>query len=139
MVQFIALLTILNMAAPSQKEYNNKLADTEWKVNTSPFEYEAKADYVLTKKSDEVFDWGYSISFTESTFHSSYSAPCGNDCFTSVSGSYTYVQANTIEVTVERINRSGFCSEKSEENLKRTSRYEVNLDRDQITLSSLAN
>jgi hypothetical protein len=88
-----------------------------FKSNGSCFEVEDKTQYEVYEYEKEVntFDWGHFISFTDDSFSTSYSAPCGNDCFTSVSGTYKYVSANKIEVYVASISRSGFCQEKSEE------------------------
>ena len=68
-----------------------KLANTTWKVNGSCLESEDQLRFSITpylETKDFSSGWGYSISFTEKTFSTSYSAPCGNDCFTSVSGTY---------------------------------------------------
>jgi len=106
----------------------NVLANTNWKVDRVPFENNEQKNYTLSTKSvDDNFDahWGHFISFTEKTFTSSYSAPCGNDCFTSVSGEYSFVARMTIKVKVISIVRIGFCSEKSETLNKDYGNYEL--------------
>lgn len=94
-----------------------KLTDTRWKSNPHCFADEGIDTYHLYPTVDTLgyFDWGNFISFTDKTFSTDYSAPCGNDCFTSVTGTYKFVGVNRIKVYVENISRSGFCSAKSEE------------------------
>lgn len=94
----------------------NVLLNTRWKVDGVPFETADRETYRLDSIAGDNYDWhwGHFISFNENTFTSSYSAPCGNDCFTSVSGEYFFVAAMTIKVKVMTIDRHGFCSEKSE-------------------------
>jgi len=93
-----------------------KLANTTWKVNGSCLESEDQLRFSITpylETKDFSSGWGYSISFTEKTFSTSYSAPCGNDCFTSVSGTYELTD-NEILFCVKNISRNGFCSQESE-------------------------
>lgn len=93
----------------------NVLADTHWKIDGIPFETKERETYHLTPLSDEQFQWGNFIHFEQNTFSSHYSAPCGMDCFTSVTGEYFFVNALTIMVKVISINRNGFCEKESEE------------------------
>ena len=58
--------------------------------------------------------WGTFISFDENNFQSSYSAQCGNDCFTSTIGTYKILEDNKVEFFIEKITRRGFCSEETE-------------------------
>lgn len=94
----------------------NVLENTQWKVDGIPFENSDTETYRLDSIAGDNWEWhwGHFISFNENTFTSSYSAPCGNDCFTSVSGEYWFVARMTIKVKVLAIDRGGFCSEKSE-------------------------
>ena len=106
----------------------NILANTNWKVDDVPFENKEQKIYTLSAISEtDSYDahWGHFISFTEKTFTSSYSAPCGNDCFTSVSGEYLFVAIMTIKIKVSSIQRNGFCSEKSETLNKDYGNYEL--------------
>lgn len=95
----------------------NILLNTRWKVDGVPFETIDREKYSLSAIADDSYNfrWGHFISFNENTFTSSYSAPCGNDCFTSVSGGYWFVADLTIKVKVMAIQRNGFCSKDSEE------------------------
>jgi hypothetical protein len=98
-------------------KYTNYLMGTTWKTNGVPFENRDQESYSLTAKGDgnSIMDqWGHSIYFDTLTFSSSYSAPCGNDCFTSVHGTYLFTAENRIRVKIKSIDRHGFCDKKSE-------------------------
>jgi len=90
---------------------HNFLAQTKWKVNQSPFEYEKIKAYKLT-----CFDlnnyhdrWGYFIHFDDSAFNSNYSAECRYDCFTTVKGNYWFIEPFTIRIRVLSIHKTGIC------------------------------
>ncbi|MBD3636134.1 MAG: hypothetical protein HUJ25_02235 [Crocinitomicaceae bacterium] len=92
-----------------------QLEGTTWKSNIHCFTSEDVASYTLFPKNDSVyFDWGNFISFTKTGFTTSYSAPCGVDCFTNVTGTYEFIGGNKIRVFVKSISRNGFCQEESE-------------------------
>lgn len=93
----------------------NVLSGTTWQIDGVPFETDERDMYALTSLANEdQFHWGHKITFEDSTFTSSYSAPCGVDCFSNVFGSYFFTAAHQISVTVERIDRHGFCQKQSE-------------------------
>lgn len=94
----------INLAGKTYKSSYNVFSDvdrTEYNLEA----FEANLD---------VYAWGNFISFEEKTFSTSYSAPCGNDCFTYVNGTYKFIGGDRIQVYVETISRSGFCQEESE-------------------------
>lgn len=104
----------------------NQLENTSWKVDAIPFENTERESYTLTETDEDLdWHWGNFIKFEENTFSSWYSAPCGNDCFTSVYGEYSFVDAHVIEIKVIKIERYGFCSEKSEEINKNYGQYKL--------------
>ena len=104
----------------------NILANTVWKVDGVPFETKEREEYFLQPIEGEVqFSWGHSISFSDNTFSSSYSAPCGNDCFTSVYGEYQFVDAYVLIVKIINIDRGPFCSKKSESLNQNYGRYRL--------------
>ena len=120
-ILFFFVLTVGNYLVAQTTVRNaskteNVLANTRWKVDGIPFETTDKETYRLDSISGDNWEWnwGHFIYFNENTFTSTYSAPCGNDCFTSVSGEYWFVSRMTIKVKVIAIERNGFCSEKSE-------------------------
>ena len=108
---------VVNAQDQAKKLQKIELTNTSWQTNVSCFEQQTTDQYELYTydRQLDVQLWGYFIHFTDSTFSTSYSAPCGNDCFTSVNGSYEYVKGNQIKVFVLDIHRNGFCSAKSEE------------------------
>lgn len=69
----------------------------------------------VVKPSKNIQDrWGTFIHFEEGTFYTSYSAQCGNDCFQSTIGTFKLLDNNQIEFFVEKITRSGYCSQGTE-------------------------
>lgn len=118
-VVFFAALMLVNANAQNGTRRlaatNNILENTTWKVDGVPFETKEREEYSLQAIVEESqFNWGHSISFAEKTFTSSYSAPCGNDCFTNVYGEYQFVDAYLISIKIIKIDRGPFCSQKSE-------------------------
>lgn len=60
--------------------------------------------------SKEKFEYGNSIIFNpDGTFSSAYSAPCGNDCFTSSTGVYKWVNDTYVKLVVNTITVDGDC------------------------------
>lgn len=117
----------LNFCLASAEKFTDFLKHTAWKVNCSPFENKDQETIVLTEKQSlTMYDgWGYSITFDSLKFQSSYSAPCGNDCFTSVKGLYFFVGENRLKIYVEEIVRNGFCSKESEVVNKTVGFYDI--------------
>lgn len=119
---------------PQNKE--NKLLGTLWKSNGVPFEDSERDSYTFTRQADDnQFNWGNFIRFDkENQFSSYYSAPCGNDCFTSVTGRYHYLNDTTISITVNSISYSGFCQKESKDGFQFTAKYEMSIDGDTVYL-----
>jgi hypothetical protein len=114
-------ILVFSMSSFAQNEGKGRpehsiLSNTHWKVSGGCFEDAATKSYDLYSynKDSAQFNWGHFISFTQNTFSTNYSAPCGNDCFTSVTGTYEVFGRNRVKIFVENISRSGFCSQKSE-------------------------
>lgn len=114
-----------------------ELAGLTYTSTYNVFSEEDRNQYILEDfvKLKSGYSWGNFISFTEKSFHTYYSAPCGNDCFTSVDGTYKFVGENRIQVFVETINRSGFCQLKSEEPQKSFGIYEIKRTKSGLTLT----
>lgn len=114
----VGYLSISFISLNDHKDFNESdLTGIHWKVNCSPFENPSNSSIQLTApdEKDGRFAWGYHMNFQDGNFSSSYSAPCGNDCFTSVSGTYMLMRDNLIAIKVDKIQRNGFCSKESEE------------------------
>ncbi|WP_291148570.1 hypothetical protein [Flavobacterium sp. UBA7680] len=78
-----------------------------------------KKEYNLSlRKSNDRFFYGNSISIKpDGTFVCSYSAPCGNDCFTTSTGKYKMLDENYISFYLEKISKHGDCQGSSEPNV----------------------
>lgn len=100
----------------SETNVENVLAGTRWKSQGVPFEHADTKSYSFNSFDESNFNdrWGHFISFDSATFTSSYSAQCGNDCFTSVRGLYWFTSELQIKVKVIEILRRGFCEKETE-------------------------
>lgn len=77
-------------------------------------------EYTIVKQKQ--FSWGNNLRLNfDGTFESRYSAPCGNDCFTSSSGRFIIIDDTHIRFILVSIYYGGWCSEnlKSESDLNR--------------------
>ena len=127
------LYLISSSFVTEQEQYPShpiKLANTTWKVNGSCLESEDQSGFSMTtyiETKDISSRWGHFISFTENTFSTHYSAPCGNDCFTSVIGTYELLGADRIKFFVENISRGRYCKGESETPKKSFGIFKINL------------
>ncbi|MEO9532361.1 MAG: hypothetical protein ABJG68_08480 [Crocinitomicaceae bacterium] len=125
------LILTSSLTAVAQKQVKvpilkSKLVSQVWRSDYNLFSDEKRLEYhIFSREEDEYFPWGNSVEFTDSTFSTSYSASCGNDCFISVLGSYKFIASNRIEVFVETITRNGMCMDKSESPKKKFGTYEI--------------
>jgi hypothetical protein len=126
------ILVFLSCSIYSQSELKEPklkeiLTASTWKSDKNLFSDEGIDRYSIFKDAkDEFYSWGNSVTFTDSKFNTNYSAPCGNDCFTSVNGTYKFVGSNKIKVFVNDISRSGFCQDKSESPKKSFGIFQIN-------------
>lgn len=77
-------------------------------------------EYILYPQNlvDNRFSFGNNISINPNgTFSSAYSAPCGNDCFTTSTGQYKMIDENYICFYLEKVTHSGECSGNAAPNL----------------------
>jgi hypothetical protein len=81
-----------------------------WGINELIVE-ESTKEYNLFPQISERLNYGNNIIFkADQTFVSSYSAPCGNDCFTTSTGKYKIIDDNYICFFLDEITRHGECS-----------------------------
>lgn len=81
----------------------------EWKINTVLVDTLVQ-DYSLDTLSTAHFSYGNHLKLNlDGTFNSWYSAPCGNDCFTSSNGTYTQLDSNHYQFIIENVSYSGTC------------------------------
>jgi len=70
--------------------------------------------FVLTRKGNENF--GYATEFEKgdkNKYWSHYFAPCGNDCFRSVSGTFELIAPSYVRLNALNFSQSGDCEEKN--------------------------
>lgn len=88
----------------------------KWQINELILSAKTK-EYFLHTQNPDGYSYGNNISINaDQTFVSSYSAPCGNDCFTTTKGRYKIIDKNYICFYLETITRSGECSGNSQPN-----------------------
>ena len=97
-------------------EINNILGDN---VNEEDF-------YILTKPENP--DWSYGDHLqlsTDGNFKSWYSAPCGNDCFTTSYGTYKKISEEYISFHIQKVEHWGDCRDEGEVKKNKTNTYYV--------------
>lgn len=140
MIKNIFLLLLLSMIIScSQKQNNpeNPDAEPDSKSNYKGFEWakqnamlselqgtwisnelllsDETKEYFLLRKSPDGYNFGNHITLNpDQTFTSFYTAECGNDCFTTSTGKYKIIDQNYICFYLEKITKSGDCSESTE-------------------------
>lgn len=102
--------------------------------------YRVKEQYVMTfvNRNDETVEvalYGNFIVFKDDgTFTSNYAAPCGNDCFTSSEGVFTYKGQDQIVLTLHQVEQSGTCSSSRVETVE-LGVYDIQREKDYLLLS----
>jgi hypothetical protein len=94
----------------------------EWMINSLLIDSLVK-NYTLDTLSTERFS-NYGNHFklnADGTFNSWYTAPCGNDCFTSSNGTYSQLDSNHFNFVIENVSFRKEC-------YNRTSPYVFPLD-----------
>lgn len=80
------------------------LIGTQWEINNILGDNVNKEDfYILTKPEDPKWSYGDHLQLsTDGNFKSWYSAPCGNDCFTTSYGTYKKSVRNILVSTFKK-------------------------------------
>ena len=146
-MKYFVLLIVIYLTVSSYIEPNKlheeriELQNSSWKLDGKCLETENEDGFILSAYSESTGDiasrWGYFISFSENTFQTSYRAPCGVDCFTSVSGTYLWVGSNKIEFFVTKISRSEYCLDTSENPRKSFGTYELKTNGERMILKRI--
>jgi len=94
---------------------SNVLAGTSWRIDGNAFFNEKKVSYTLTpKNSEDDFQFGHFVDFDEKGgFYGHYSAPCGNDCFTTINGTYSIINGDEVKIFITLAEQDGFCDTKT--------------------------
>jgi len=107
------LITLL-LCAPSI--YAQNPLKGEWITNTllGKFKEEDSNLFELTKDEDEIA--GFATVFEKNDknqYKSFYFAPCGNDCFRSVSGTFELIAPSYVRLNALNFSQSGDCEKKN--------------------------
>lgn len=80
-----------------------------WRINELITDKSTK-EYNLFPQNPEECNYGNNITLkTDQTFMSSYSASCGNDCFTTTTGKYKIIDESYICFFLDEITQNGEC------------------------------
>jgi hypothetical protein len=94
-------------------QQDNLLANSEWQIEQGFLgrdedvrEYSLSAKREYDPLSSTLYPWGYFVRFfSDGTFYSFDTQPCGNSCFTKVYGRYFLPQDNKLTIFVDSVNR----------------------------------
>ena len=108
------LITLL-LCAPSV--YAQNPLKGEWITASllGNFKEEYQNLLVLTREGSESF--GYATVFEKNDknqYKSFYFAPCGNDCFKSISGTFELIAPSYVRLNALKFEQRGFCEKKNE-------------------------
>ena len=108
------LITLL-LCAPSI--YAQNPLKGEWITNTllGKFKEEDSNLFELTKDEDEIS--GIATVFEKddkNQYKSFYFAPCGNDCFSSIKGTFELIAPSYVRLNALKFEQRGFCEKKNE-------------------------
>ena len=107
------LITLL-LCAPSI--YAQNPLKGEWITNTllGKFKEEDSNLFELTKDEDEIA--GFATVFEKNDknqYKSFYFAPCGNDCFPSITGTFELIAPSYVRLNALKFEQRGFCEKKN--------------------------
>ena len=108
MTKFLIAILILI----SSVSYSQNVLVGNWKIDKILGANEAK-DYVITPQ-EEISYGNNLIVNKDGTFESSYSAPCGNDTFTTTIGTYEIIGNNTVKFILRELHVVGIGVEKED-------------------------
>ena len=108
------LITLL-LCAPSL--YAQNLLEGEWITSSllGKFKEEDSNLFELTKDKDEIA--GFATVFEKNDknqYISYYFAPCGNDCFPSIIGTFELIAPSYVRLNALKFEQRGFCKNKDE-------------------------
>ena len=108
------LITLL-LCAPSI--YAQNPLKGEWITNSllGKFKEEDSNLFELTKDEDEIA--GFATVFEKNDknqYKSFYFAPCGNDCFPSITGTFELITPSYVRLNALKFEQRGFCKNKDE-------------------------
>ena len=109
------IVIFLLLCVPSMHAQNP--LEGEWITNSLliNFKVEDHNLFVLTQRKYESF--GYSTVFEKNNknqYTSYYFAPCGNDCFPSITGTFELIAPSYVRLNALKFEQRGFCENKDE-------------------------
>lgn len=103
----------------------------DWGINSLLINADTQ-EYILYTTDPDRFHFGNNLKINaDGTFVSFYTAPCGNDCFTTSTGKYEQINDTHIQFLLEKITHHGDCIGDSEPNLN-LGLYAIHFDQDKI-------
>lgn len=115
------------------KKYNNFLTRTVWITDSILGLNPIKEKYKLTKYTTRKFAGNLTEFDDKLRFTSKYVAPCGNDYFTTVTGSYEFIDNNKIEVIVSTVAYSGEWEKPTEHRTPLKLIYSISKSENELT------
>ncbi|EGD35428.1 MULTISPECIES: lipocalin family protein [unclassified Capnocytophaga] len=92
--------------------FSQNIIGERWKIDHLIGNSEEEVDVYELSEMPKGKSAGYYVEFkNNNTFHSSYYAPCGNDCFTSTTGTYKKVGNHYLNIFVYRLTQNGECKD----------------------------
>ncbi|WP_268846970.1 hypothetical protein [Flavobacterium aestivum] len=92
--------------------------------------------YKLTKYNpQEIFAGNLTQFLDNSTFHSQYTAWCGNDNFTNVFGKYKFLDKDKIAIAVDTVTYSGGWTKPTEHRKSNYSTFTISIVKDTLILT----
>ncbi len=111
-MKYISIILLLTLSTVLMAQ---NLEGTQWFIPgifTHSLEDTDSISLELVDTSAEMFPYGVTISFgVDGKFRNSYSAPCGSDCFPSVTGTYEMIDDMHLRLLVLRFDQVGECKQ----------------------------
>jgi len=142
-VLFIVMMfcqTALALAQNGVDVSADGLAGIEWRIDGLLGLDTGRIGYTLRPFTKDMFPWGTSVSFSQTgnTFASRNSAPCGNDCFITVTGTYAIEQGSLLQITVKGVAYTRYCPDpKWKADAKAPMRFQMTFQSDTLLLTKV--
>lgn len=110
-----------------------------WSISSPAFFHKDQKTYKLqTQKTDKRPAFGHFVTFKkDGTFSGYYTAPCGNDCFTSIDGHYKINDFSNLEIFVKNAEQKGYCNNPIHFSNKKRGTFKLTKQSDHILLERI--
>lgn len=95
-----------------KSNFPNYLKNTQWFVESEVLLHSDEEEvYLLSRRTDSVTRFNFqAMDFLDDEKFTTYDSwECGNDCFTTVYGRYSFTGVDQVEMQVDSIGQSGTC------------------------------